>query len=53
MCYITHMPTKSQQSAVKQGWITQKQYKAFANSPKMLDGIIRRNKAKGVKPKKR
>ncbi len=47
------MPTKSQNSAVKQGWITQKQYNAFANRPKMLAGIIRRNKAKGVKPKKK
>jgi len=47
------MPSKSHQQAVKQGWITQKQYTAFSKSPKLLDGIIRRNKQKGIKPKKR
>jgi len=42
------MPTKSQQSALKQGYITKKQYDKLPS--KMLDGIIKHNKAKGRKP---
>ena len=36
------MATKSQQSALKQGYITKKQYDKLP--AKMLDGIIRHNK---------
>ena len=42
------MPTKSQQSALKQGYITKKQYDKLP--AKMLDGIIKSNKSKGKKP---
>ena len=45
------MPTKSQQSALKQGYITKKQYDKLP--AKMLDGIIRANKKKGRKPGKK
>ena len=45
------MPTKSQQSALKQGYITKKQYDKLPQ--KMLDGIIRHNKKKGKKPGKK
>eukprot|EP01046_Picozoa_sp_COSAG06_P055865 COSAG06_NODE_10398_length_1687_cov_182.739924_1_plen_53_part_00 len=45
------MPTKSQQSALKQGHITKKQYDKLPS--KMLDGIIRSNKRKGKKPGKK
>ena len=44
------MPTKSQQSALKQGYITKKQYDKLP--PKMLDGIIRHNKKAHKKPGK-
>ena len=43
------MPTKSQQSALKQGHITKKQYDKLPS--KMLDGIIKHNRKKGKKPK--
>ena len=43
------MPTKSQQTALKQGYITKKQYDKLP--PKMLDGIIKSNRKKGRKPK--
>ena len=43
------MPTKSQQSALKQGHITKKQYDKLPG--KMLDGIIKHNRKKGKKPK--
>jgi hypothetical protein len=42
------MPNPSQKSALKQGYITQKQYDKLPT--KMLDGIIKHNKAKGKKP---
>ena len=42
------MPTKSQQSALKQGYITKKQYDKLPS--KMLDGIIQHNKKKHSKP---
>ena len=42
------MPTKSQQSALKQGHITKKQYDKLPS--KMLDGIIKHNRKKGKKP---
>ena len=45
------MPTKSQQSALKQGYITKKQYDTLP--AKMLDGIIKSNKSKGRKPGKK
>ena len=45
------MPTKSQQSALKSGFITRKQYDKLPS--KMLDGIIRHNKKKGKKPGKK
>ena len=44
------MPTKSQQSALKQGYITKKQYDKLPS--KMLDGIIDHNKKKRRKPRK-
>ena len=44
------MPTKSQQTALKHGYITKKQYDKLA--AKMLDGIIKHNKSKGRKPGK-
>ena len=44
------MPTKSQQSALKQGYITKKQYDKLP--AKMLDGIIKSNKKKHKKPGK-
>ena len=43
------MPSPSQKSALKQGYITKKQYDKLPS--KMLDGIIKHNKAKGKKPK--
>ena len=43
------MPTSSQRSALKAGYITQKQYDKLPS--KMLDGVIRHNKSKGKKPK--
>ena len=43
------MPTSSQQSALKAGYITRKQYDKLPS--KMLDGIIRHNKSNGKKPK--
>ena len=42
------MPTKSQQSALKQGYITKKQYDKLP--AKMLDGIIKSNRKKHKKP---
>jgi len=45
------MPTKSQQSALKQGYITKKQYDKLP--AKMLDGIIRSNRKKHKKPGKK
>ena len=44
------MATKSQQSALKQGYITKKQYDKLPT--KMLDGIIRHNKKAHKKPGK-
>ena len=44
------MATKSQQSALKQGYITKKQYDKLP--AKMLDGIIRHNKKAHKKPGK-
>ena len=46
---LKKMPTKSQQTALKQGYITKKQYDKLPT--KMLDGIIKSNKRKGKKPK--
>ena len=43
------MPTSHQQKALKQGYITKKQYDKLPS--KMLDGIIKANKSKGKKPK--
>ena len=45
------MPSPSQKSALKQGYITKKQYDKLPT--KMLDGIIKHNKAKGRKPGKK
>ena len=45
---LKKMPTKSQQTALKQGYITKKQYDKLPS--KMLDGIIKSNKRKGKKP---
>ena len=42
------MPSQSQKSALKQGYITKKQYDKLPT--KMLDGIIKHNRAKGKKP---
>ena len=47
---LKKMPTKSQQTALKQGYITKKQYDKLP--AKMLDGIIKHNRKKGKKPKK-
>ena len=44
------MPTTTQKQALKQGYITKKQYTKLPS--KMLDGIIRHNK-NGKKPKKK
>ena len=41
------MPSQSQKSALKQGYITKKQYDKLPT--KMLDGIIKHNRAKGKK----
>ena len=38
------MPSQSQKTALKQGYITQKQYDKLPT--KMLDGIIKHNRAK-------
>ena len=43
------MPTPHQKTALKQGYITKKQYQKLPS--KMLDGIIKHNRAKGKKPK--
>ena len=45
------MPTTTQKQALKQGYITKKQYDKLP--PKMLDGIIRSNRKKGKKPGKK
>ena len=45
------MPSATQKQALKQGYITKKQYTKLPS--KMLDGIIRSNKKKGLKPKKK
>ena len=45
------MPSTTQRKALKQGYITKKQYSKLPS--KMLDGIIRHNKKKGKKPKKK
>ena len=45
------MPSATQKLALKQGYITKKQYTKLPS--KMLDGIIRHNKKNGKKPKKK
>ena len=45
------MPSATQKLALKQGYITKSQYTKLPS--KMLDGIIRHNKKKGKKPKKK
>ena len=47
--YTREMPTTTQKQALKQGYITKKQYTKLPS--KMLDGIIRHNKKNGKKPK--
>ena len=45
------MPTTTQRKALKQGYITKKQYSKLPS--KMLDRIIKHNKKNGKKPKKK
>ena len=48
---LNNMPTKSQQSALKSGYITKTQYDKLPS--KMLDGVIHHNKKKKKKPGKK